>query len=222
MMLTTVILDLDGPLLDGKQRHFQCYADILTEHGLRPIPMDTYWDMKRTRVNRKELLRLSDAVFFYDDFLRRWMRDIEQKKYLALDGLQEHVVDILNAWKKNGVRLLLATMRNNKANLHWQLTRLQLTGLFDQVVVTGNGDGGASKMSAVRPHMADTALEHVVWIGDTEADVQAARQLGVKACALACGLRSGDYLASLHPDMLELDLAAFARRFTLPSQTARP
>jgi len=30
-------------------------------------------------------------------------------------------------------------------------------------------------------------------------------------CALTCGLRTNEYLASLSPDMLEVDLSSFAK-----------
>ena len=47
-------------------------------------------------------------------------------------------------------------------------------------------------------------------MGDTEMDIHAARELGVKVCALTCGIRSKEYLASLSPDLLEIDLSSFA------------
>ena len=52
----------------------------------------------------------------------------------------------------------------------------------------------------------------VVWVGDTEVDVAAARELGVRVCTLTCGLRTEEYLVSVSPDCIEPDLHSFAEK----------
>jgi len=205
-----IVLDLDGPLLEGMYRHYQCYSDVLTEHGFVPIPMTQYWEMKRNRVNRRHLLALSNAGDLYDSFLAKWLQRIETKKYLALDRLQTGAVDILQDWQKNGKRLLLATMRNDSSNLHWQLSELGIDHFFDEVIVVGSGQAGVNKSVEVKPLLNNVSLEEIIWVGDTEVDIHAARALGVKVCALTCGTRSKEYLASLSPYLLEIDLNSFA------------
>lgn len=205
------MLDLDGPLLNGVNRHYQCYSDILVERGFGTIPLQQYWEMKRNRTNRKIVLSLSGASEIYDEFLSAWMERIETRPYLMLDRLQDHVVDILDNWKSAGVRLLLATMRNNAANLFWQLREFGIDHFLDEVVVVGSSQLGANKSTEIRPLLKQNNLKEVIWIGDTEVDVFAARELGIKVCALTCGLRTQEYLASLSPDMLEPDLISFSK-----------
>jgi len=217
-VIRTIVLDLDGPLLDGMYRHYQCYSDILTAHGFDPIPMHQYWEMKRNRVDRRQLLTLSNSAGIYDEFLAAWMGRIETKEYLALDRLQDHVVDILRDWKKSGIRLLLATMRNNAANLHWQLGELGIAQLLDEVVVVGSSQAGASKSAEIRPLLNDIRLNEVIWVGDTEVDIYAAREMGVEVCALTCGLRAEEYLASLLPDMIEENLSALAEKLVCQAE----
>ncbi|MDD5180280.1 MAG: HAD hydrolase-like protein [Gallionellaceae bacterium] len=216
--IKTIILDLDGPLLDGMQRHYQCYRDILLEHGFAPIPMRQYWEMKRNRVDRRKLLALSNASDLYDEFLASWIQRIEARKYLALDRLQSRVEDILVNWKKSGIRLLLATMRNNAAHLHWQLDKLGIADSLDEVVVVGSGQAGASKSAEIKPLLSNKRLDEVIWIGDTEVDIHAARELGVKVCVLTCGLRAEEYLASLAPDMIEENLSSFATKLVYQAE----
>jgi phosphoglycolate phosphatase-like HAD superfamily hydrolase len=55
-------------------------------------------------------------------------------------------------------------------------------------------------------------VDRVVWVGDTEVDVAAARELGVRVCALTCGLRTKEYLVNLSPDYIEAGLHSFAER----------
>lgn len=218
-VIKIIVVDLDGPILDGMHRHYQCYSDILKEHGAAPVPLQSYWDMKRNRVGRRKLLALSDAVGLYDEFLDAWMQRIEAKEYLALDRLQDGVVDILSQWKEAGTQLLLATMRNNPANLDWQLRRLDILRLLDKIVVVGSGSGEEGKSSKIRPLLGEVDLDKVIWVGDTEVDVYAARKLGVKVGALTCGLRTQEYLASLAPDMLEADLSSFAEKLKLARES---
>ena len=207
--LTTVILDLDGPVLDGMNRHYQCYRDILDDHGVTPIPLDLYWEMKRSRVDRKQLLYLSNAVELYDLFLASWIDRIETKQLLELDRLQYNVAAILTHWKQSNMRLLLATLRRNHANLHWQLETLGIKNLFDEIIAIGNVGQQQSKADAVKAYIRDTPLCEIIWIGDTEVDIHAAQELGIAVCGLACGLRTDEYLDSLQPDCLEPDLNSF-------------
>lgn len=208
--IKTIVLDLDGPLLDGTLRHWQCYSDILTAGGYEPIDLPRYWDMKRNRIDRRRLLALSDATDFCDEFLDIWLQKIEDREYLSLDRLQPGATDVLSDWKNSDKKLVLATMRNNRANLQWQLDELGIARFLDAVVVVGSSQSGADKAANVGPLLAGTRSDESIWVGDTEVDIDAARTLGIRICALSCGLRTEKYLAHLSPDMLHSDLASLA------------
>lgn len=206
----TIILDLDGPLLDGVRRHYECYSKILSEHGFIPVSLDQYWELKRAKVDRNKLLALSGAGELYDKFIALWLERIESVEYLALDIVQPGAIATLIRWKQLDIRLILATMRNNIKNLEWQLEKFGLFPLLDHVVAVGSGQAGEDKANQVRPLLLNSFAGQTVWVGDTEVDIFAARTLGVKVCALTCGLRTREYLTSLLPDMLEPNLVAFA------------
>jgi phosphoglycolate phosphatase len=210
-MINTLILDLDGPILDGKLRHYQCYRDILMEHGFEPMPMDIYWEMKRQRKDRHSQLAVNGANGIYKEFLNAWLERIEQKKYLNLDQLQPGAFEKLKEWQTIGMDIILVTMRNSQDNLYWQLSVLNLTSLFNFIHVVGTANRSTSKVSAVRPHVEQAGRSSVLWIGDTEVDAEAARVLGVTSCLVSCGLRVPEYLATLNPDYLlpGLELANF-------------
>ena len=211
-MISALILDLDGPLLDGMQRHYSCYRNILDEYGFRPIPVEQYWEMKRNRVDRRALLELSGARTLYNEFLNAWMDRIESREYLELDRLQNGVVDILSRWKRQGLRLFLDTMRNRPDNLSWQLDKLELLQFFEDVVVVGSEEGSANKAFKVSAKLIGPACDRVVWVGDTEVMLPPLGNLGLEVCALTCGLRTKEYLVSLSPDYIETDLQSFAEK----------
>jgi phosphoglycolate phosphatase-like HAD superfamily hydrolase len=215
-MIETIILDLDGPVLDGMYRHYQCYKDIMSENCFSALGMEVYWEMKRQRMDRHKQLSLNGADAIYDLFLENWKDRIEDKKYLSFDTLQPGVYQKLADWKASGVKIILVTLRNNALNLYWQLDSLNLTPMFDHIVPVGIGGQYVGKADAARHFISYGCSDRALWIGDTEVDISAARQLGVKVCAVNCGLRTGDYLATCEPDFLfrnitEIDL--FANHF---------
>jgi len=205
-MIRTIILDLDGPILDGRFRHYQCYSDILCGLGFTPIALGKYWQMKRQRIDRRQQLAAGGAAEIYDQFLESWMAQIEQKKYLALDRLQPGAIDKVREWESTGARLILVTMRNNNSNLHWQLESVGLAPFFSHVLAVGTAGEGNAKAAAAKVHIDSLEKQSALWIGDTESDIEAARLLGIRVCAVSCGLRTREYLAELSPDFLVEDL----------------
>ena len=202
----TIVFDLDGTLLEGKWRHYHCYANILQEHGFIPIPLEQYWLMKRKRMDRKQQLACSGAEEIYQLFLQQWTSLIESKSYLLFDYLHRNVIDLLMLLERSGTRMILATMRHDKPNLLWQLEHLGLAHFFSDVVMVDNLDGTANKADALCGLIEKQYISEYLWIGDTEIDVYAARQLGMKVAVLSSGLRTEEYLHSLQPDFLSVDL----------------
>ena len=206
-MIKTIILDLDGPILDGRYRHYACYSRILTEHGYTPISLETYWSMKRERKDRKQQLAVSGAEKIYDEFLMDWLELIEQPEMLMLDQLQPGVTAKLQQWQETGLRLFLATMRRYPERLYEQLRQLGLNIYFKHVVVCDYRVGGAGKAQNVKDAAPDLVPEDTLWIGDAEADIEAARILGMHVLAITSGLRTEEFLSSLRPDFIYKDMA---------------
>jgi phosphoglycolate phosphatase len=204
--VSTVILDLDGPLLDGRDRHHACYRAILEAAGHVPLDADRYWEMKRNRADRLAQLAASGAEALYEPFLRAWLDRIEAPEFLALDRVQPGALDVLSRWKDRGIRLVLATLRCRPDRLRDQLAATGLDRLLDVVVVSRHAEGGAGKARGVREAAPGLNPDRALWIGDTEVDLAAARTLGCPVWLLTCGLRTGPYLATLAPDFLGPDL----------------
>ena len=214
----TLVLDFDGPVLDGRDRHHACYAGILAEHGYAPLKPEPYWAMKRRMASRREQLAASGAEAVYDAFLAAWLERIERPEMLALDRVQPGAAKALRGWKAAGLRLVLATLRHSREGVHGQLARLGLDGVFEHVVVCDHRLGGAGKARAVRDALGEVDPPRLLWIGDTEADVEAARTLGCPVVLVTCGLRDEARVAALAPDRIAPDLSALAAGGTgLPS-----
>ena len=213
---TTLVLDLDGPILDTRRRHEACYRQILAEHGRDPLSSDDYWAAKRAAQLLTKQLAATGSEDLYDAFRARWLDLIETPAMLALDTVQAGAVRQLEQWGAEGRRTVLATLRQNPEALAYELSGFGLDALLDHVLVSSHGDGGEGKAARVRAAVPDLDLERTWWIGDTEADVRGARALGCRVCLVTCGIRNGPFLAALGPDALAADLPD-AHRHIAPS-----
>jgi len=204
-----IFLDLDGPLLDGKERHYYCYRSILESFGFKPININEYWEKKRALINRRDLLSLSGAEEIYDDFLAEWLAIIESPTVLALDKVQEGAVDCLRNWKEQGIELNLVTMRKNRQALEEQLNSMRLRQYLDTVLVCDHNEGGKGKADAVRKmYSIEQLSKNLLWIGDTEADWEAAKYLGCQLILLSNGLRNDAFLDALEGGLILPSIAS--------------
>lgn len=211
MMKKNIILDLDGTILEGKLRHYQCYYDILSQLQKKTLPLTTYWQLKRRGYKLPQILQLTQADDQVNTFSQYWLENIEAKKYLQLDELFPEVMTILQQWRQQGIKILLTTLRKNSENLYWQLDYLKIVSLFDQVIVAASATEKA--MGAKKFITPDEAQS--LWIGDTEVDYQAAKQLNVPVCLVSSGLREQEFLQALQPQFLADNIAAFAKKLVI-------
>ena len=200
MNIKTIIFDLDGPILNGERRHYQCYKDILEKYQQSPLEFDFYWNIKRNREPLKNQLRYTNAETIYYNFKAEWIQKIEMQDYLQLDQLQPDIFSLLTELKNSNKRIILTTMRHHKANLLWQLKELKIHHFFDKVSVS-NGLQEKFKTKKVKLALRDE-LADFFWIGDTEIDIQSAKALSIQVGAVLNGLRSETYLARLKPDYI--------------------
>jgi phosphoglycolate phosphatase len=205
-MIKTLILDLDGPILDCKFRHYACYSQILNMYGYTAISLERYWAMKRNRLPLKKQLLVSGAEAIQEQFLQAWLEKIEQPDLLRYDCLQLGVKEKLEEWRNSGLHLILATMRRFPKYLEQQLVNFGLNTLLDHVLVCEHQLGGIGKAQQVQKFLPQISPINCLWIGDTEIDVEAARYFGCLIWVVTCGIRTKTYLTSLSPDFTGSDL----------------
>jgi phosphoglycolate phosphatase-like HAD superfamily hydrolase len=209
----TIFLDLDGPVLECRDRHYACYVDLCSRYGCKARPQDAYWRLRRRRVSAVDLLRTGGARADEAELRSSWIELIEQPRYLTLDAPQPRAVEAITAWKAAGHQLVVVTLRRDARAARAQLERLQLAALFERFVVCDPELGSTGKAAAARRTVKGTDQDAWVWIGDTEVDAEAAAALGCSRLYLvSCGIRTGEYLRSLGAGEVVRDLAAVRDR----------
>ena len=192
---SAIVLDLDGPILDVRDRHYACYARIVRELGAQALPAAAYWNLKRAGRTPRDVFARSADQERYPEFARRWLDLIESPEALTLDRVHQGAKQWLEASRSAGHELVLATLRQNSHALEEQLDRLDLTRFFDAVVACSPSAGAEGKAAR-----ATQAAHHPVtlWIGDTELDARAASIAGCRCALVTSGLRDENYLRALN------------------------
>lgn len=190
-MFDYIFLDLDGPVLEGKRRHYQCYKDIIDAYGGDALDIDTYWDMKRSRVSRDLILRQSNFKGSYHDFFTAWMTNIEKEKYLKLDCVKPKAIETIKEWEDLSDKTLLVTMRQNRSCLINQLKNLGVYSVVHEVIQCP-----PQRKNTKYEALKDKIFTSAVVIGDTEEDTTTAKMLGIKSIGITNGLRKAEFLSA--------------------------
>jgi HAD superfamily hydrolase (TIGR01509 family) len=189
-MIHTVLLDVDGTLIDSNEAHAKAWADILRRHG---------WD----DVTWQQILPL---IGMGGDKLLPEVTgvEIDSKRGKALaEERTEHfltayaptirafpkVRELLETFRERGLKRVIATSaKENELE-----TLLDRAGVADLITRETTSDDAKGK-SKPEPNIilaalakAHAAPSEAIMVGDTPYDVEAASRAGVRTIALRCG-----------------------------------
>lgn len=183
-MINYIFIDFDGTIVSGNLKHYNCYKKIVNEYGGYPVSQDEYWNFKRNKIDRKVLLTKTKFDGSYEDYQNRWLELIETKEMLMYDELTIENRQTLIKLKNYTKQLVLVTMRHNRKNLLWQLEKLAIKHLFEDIIVV-DSTRCKNKYEAVKQLKPTRSLV----IGDTEEDEILSEKLGAEFVAIISGLR---------------------------------
>jgi phosphoglycolate phosphatase len=184
-----------------RARHYATYRSTVQAFGGRPLDAGRYWARKRQGVGWAELLAGSEVAADREDaFLERFVARIEAPPSLRLDRLFPGVRETLDALRRRGDRLVLVSLRRSPEALLGQVHDLGIAGAFERIC-SGHehAEGHRSKVHLIRQVRPGPSA---VLVGDTEADVLAARHLGLPSVGVAGGLRTRGYLRRAGADVV--------------------
>lgn len=208
-----ILIDLDGTLLDSRERLYGLFKTLVPECDL---DKKSYWDLKRAKVAHKQIL--SERYGYTDKkiafFEAAWMDLIEEQNWLKKDMLFEGVSEHLQAlWKVADLYLLTARQRPDMVG--YQLDRAGVKDFFVGIYVTG---GKLLKDESV----AGLRLTAEDWlIGDTGNDVEVGKRLGVRTASVANGFLSIESLLPYGPDLMLNRFTDFIIDFSQPRLTQK-
>lgn len=199
-----IIFDLDGTLIDSKERLYQLFQRLVP---ISTLTFDQYWRFKHNRLSNE--LILSTEFGYSDDDIRRfvqaWMGLIESAEFLSMDssfyGVEETLVRL-----GAQARLHVCTARQSRESAVAQLESLGLLNYFESLMVT---EQKCSKDFIIGRHVSHLKREDWL-IGDTGSDIKVAQSLGINSCAVLSGFMSRDALVGYEPTRIIDSVVRFA------------
>lgn len=186
-----IAFDLDGTLLNSKDRHTLVMDTVLKEFGIS-LDTDDLLSFKSEGLNNIDWL-LSKGINkeVAARIQSRWIELVENAEYLAKDVLIDGVKDRLFSLSKRN-ELFLITARSNEKNANEQIERLGLTQYFTQIKIVRPGSESTRTKSSF---LIDNRIDMMV--GDTETDYHAAINAHCEYYLLNSGFRSEVFWKSL-------------------------
>lgn len=200
-----IFSDLDGTLIDSRQRLYSLFTSIVPEAV--SLSFDEYWKIKLMGLKHDQILagKFNYTKAAVEHFEAQWMEKIENPVWLKIDKLFHFTIPSLRKLKSAGFQIIIVTTRRNKTTAQEQLRDLGLIEETDCIIIS---EKRMNKVQAVC-HFFDNFSSDDIFVGDTEEDINAARDLAISAAGVCSGFRSREQLASLHPEHLCLDFGNF-------------
>lgn len=202
--MATIYFDLDGTLVDCRERHFGLYSEICHQLGIAPLSSRRYWTLRRQGASSPSLIQGSDRT--KSEFAKLWLERIESPECVALDRPFPGVTRTLERLKR-AHNIVLVTLRHREEVLLAQLENLGLRRHLGAVVCP-NGRAIESKADLIEEPAA--AGEAFV-VGDSEADIALARDLKATAICVSSGVRGRKYLENAGADYVIDGIGALPR-----------
>ncbi|MEH2143558.1 HAD family hydrolase [Nostoc sp.] len=215
-----LITDFDGPIIDVSERYYRVYQFCL-EKTRRPgqvvqeLPKAEFWQLKRSRVPEKQIALnsgLDEAQA--QEFAQLRRQTVHTEPYFHYDTLAPGAVDALLKIQQAGIDLAVMTMRRFR-ELDYAFQKHDLERFFpENRCYCLNNDYVKTRDIEDKPLLMARALEELppatdIWmVGDTEADITAAKNYGIKVMAVESGIRDRTQLELYHPDLIVKDFSA--------------
>jgi|SRR6185437_15162466 len=190
-----IFFDLDGTLLDSRERLYQLFQHLVPDSNLS---FNEYWELKRNKIGHKEILKthFSYSEEAFTSFEKIWMERIELPEWLALDKPFNGITNYLKELK-NKHSLYIITARQLEDLAIEQINQIGWKGLFEKILVTGK------KMEKYDLIKASVKVSNEDWfVGDTGKDIQIGKKLDINTVAVLSGFLNRDKLEEYNPDLI--------------------
>lgn len=214
-----LITDFDGPIMDVSERYYQVYQfclDRVREPGqsVQCLSKSEFWQLKRSRTPERQIGILSGLG---EDQARVFAQlrgqTVHTPPYLHYDSPVNGAIAALEKAQREGLELVVMTMRRT-SELEEACRRCQIGRFFPEerryclsndYVKTGDVN---DKPLLMERALAELPAADDVWmVGDTEADMVAAKTHGVKAIGVLSGIRDRPRLEMYEPQLILNNLA---------------
>ncbi len=199
-MIKVIIFDLDGTLIDTRERFFMVFNKTLESFSLNPLTKRRFNELY-SRASLDEAIPKELQKNFWEKFLHDYGRTCSEK-----DSPFPGVKNVLKVLKRKGLKICVVTGRACAESDVW--TELKKHGLAEYV------DAVASKDVKVKDHFfKDEEVSRILAklsvkphecliVGDYLADIETGKKMGSLTVAVLSGGVKREVLESADPDLV--------------------
>lgn len=209
-----LITDFDGPIMDVSERYYQVYRLCLEqtktpEQPINELSKAVFWQLKRQRVPERKIGLLSGLNETQaESFAIMRKATVHSVPYLVYDQPVHGAVETLEHIEKLGFDLAVMTMRRVK-ELDAAFNQYDLARFFspNRRYCLSN-DYIKTADTKDKPLLMERALNELppasdTWmVGDTEADIIAAKTHNIKVIGVLSGIREQSQLELYEPNFI--------------------
>jgi phosphoglycolate phosphatase len=206
-IVSGVMFDWDGVLLDSLGASFNIYNKIFTKVGAKRLTKNEFLELQSP--NWYEFyVKVGLPRALWKEVDEDWVKLYE----LERPSLHEDALPCLTALKEVGLKLALVT-NGSKARVVEELERLRARAFFESVLFGEKREELKPSPVMLRRTLDVLGLQpkECVYVGDAPADIQAARNAGVPSIAIARGPIEVERLGAERPDRIFRNLAEMTR-----------
>lgn len=209
-----LISDFDGPIMDVSERYYQVYQDCLQKTAYKgqiigELSKAEFWQLKRDQVSEK---RIGEMSGLDEDQARKFAhlrrQTVHTLPYLVhdrpvvgsletLQKIQELKIDLVVMTMRRVSELDHAFNRHDIGRFFAANRRYCLNNNYTKTNDVRDKTLLMAKAAKELPAAADTWM-----VGDTEADIAAAKSQNIKVIGVLSGIRSRSRLESYEPDYI--------------------
>ncbi|BBD59739.1 hydrolase [Nostoc sp. HK-01] len=212
--------DFDGPIVDVSERYYRVYQYCLEKtkrpgQAVRQLKKAEFWQQKRSRIPEIQIALNSglDEVQA-QEFSQLRRKTVHTQPYFEYDTLVPGAVDALFKIQAAGIDLAVMTMRR-VWELDFAFQKFDLERFFpENRCYCLSNDYVKTRDIEDKPMLMAKALKELspaadTWmVGDTEADITAAKKHNIQVMAVESGIRDRTQLELYHPDLIVPDLSS--------------
>jgi len=197
-----VLFDWDGVLLDSLGAAFNVYNKIFARVGTKMLTKDEYLELQSP--NWYEFyVKIELPASLWKEVDHEWLRLYEEES----PDLHPDALRCLSVLKGSGLKLGLVS-NGSRSRVEKELARFGLGRFFETVLFGEKKEELKPSPVLIRRALGAMGVEpqDAVYVGDSPADIQAARNAGVPSIAIARGPIQAERLRGEKPDRTFVDL----------------
>jgi len=200
-----IYFDLDGPILDVSDKFYKIYTDLTSEFGHPRLSKEVYWQLKKEHTPSPDIIQRTCSAEVVELYIKKRLEVIENFSYLKYDKVIPGAYQVLDRLSKKHT-MILVTLRNRSETLSRELEYFDLKKYFRKVLSQDKNPGDWQTKVRLIQGCEFLHIRDAMMVGDTQSDIKAGRNLGIKTCAVLSGIRTEELIKKAEPDFLIADI----------------